>query len=129
MPVLPAEGEDREAEGGPGVVSKYRNVKINGFDSKAEYARWQELKILERAGQITDLKRQMPFDLAIGPMLICRYKSDFCYFDVKRAEWVVEDVKGVKTATYSIKRKLMLALHGVRIKEINAKDLRVRRAK
>ena len=106
--------------------TKYGNVKVHGFDSKAEYARWQELKLLEKAGQISDLKRQVPFDLAIGPMLICRYRADFVYFDVKRGEWIVEDVKGVKTATYQIKKKLMLALYGIRIKEVFAKDLRVR---
>ena len=106
--------------------SKYGNVKVEGFDSKAELARWRELQILEKAKQITDLKRQVPFDLAIGPMLICRYRADFVYFDIKRAEWVTEDVKGVKTATYQIKKKLMLALYGIRIKEVFAKDLRVR---
>ena len=116
MPVLPAEGEDREAEGGPGVVSKYRNVKINGFDSKAEFARWQELKILERAGQITDLKRQMRFPLAIGPMLICTYVSDFTYRDAKTGESIVEDTKGFITDVFRIKRKLMLALWGIDVK-------------
>jgi len=106
--------------------SKYGNVKIEGFDSKAELARWRELQLLEKTKQITDLKRQVPFELEIGPTFICRYRADFVYFDVKRGEWIVEDVKGVKTATYMIKKKLMLALHGIRIKEVFAKDLRVR---
>jgi len=106
--------------------SKYGNVKVEGFDSKAELARYRELQLLEKAKHITNLKRQASFDLAIGPMLICRYRCDFLYFDEKRCEWVVEDVKGVKTATYQIKKKLMLALHGIRIKEVFAKDLRVR---
>ena len=101
-------------------MSKYHNVRVEGFDSKAELARYRELQLLQKGRQITDLKRQVPFDLAIGAMLICRYRADFVYFDVKRSEWIVEDVKGVKTAVYNLKKKMMRHILGIEIQEVAA---------
>lgn len=109
--------------------SKYGNVRINGFDSKAEYARYVELKILEKAGLIDNLKRQVRFPLAIGPHLIATYVADFTYNDTKTGFGIVEDVKGVKTATYQMKKKLMFALWGIKIKETLAKDMKIGRAR
>lgn len=112
-------------------MSKYHAKKIiyqdMTFDSKAEFKRWQELKLLERAGEIEDLKRQVRFELiprqvdADTKELLERsvtYIADFVYFDVRSFRKVVEDVKGVHTPEYVIKRKLMLREYGIRIKEI-----------
>ena len=106
---------------------KYRNKKteVNGisFDSRKEAKRYQELLLLEKAGAITDLKMQVKYVLIpsqrINGKVVereCAYKADFVY--VENGETVVEDTKGFKTKDYIIKRKLMLHVHGVRIREI-----------
>ena len=104
------------------------------FDSVKEYNRWCELRLLEMAGQITDLRRQMTYLLipcqygpdTIGPRggvkrgkLLERevsYVADFVY--TQDGKQVVEDTKGFRTADYIIKRKLMLSIHGIQIREI-----------
>ena len=109
--------------------SKYHNRKINvdgmTFDSKKEFQRYQELKMLEKAGLINDLKRQVPFQLipsqAENGRVVERavkYIADFTYYE--NGELVVEDVKAPATRTdvYKIKRKLMLYVHGVHIREV-----------
>ena len=108
--------------------SKYYSKKttVDGitFDSKKEAARYSELKLLERAGEVHELQRQVKFVL-IPPQKEnskviereCRYIADFVYKD-KEGHLVVEDTKGVKTKDYIIKRKLMLYVHGIRIKEV-----------
>lgn len=132
-------------------MRKYRNrkVTIDGvtYDSKKEYNRWCELRLLERAGRITDLQRQVPFELipaqyrtietgeryknnnlargirAGDPKTkeVCLeqsvvYYADFVYQQDGRQ--VVEDAKGVRTADYIIKRKLMLERYGIKIREV-----------
>ncbi len=123
--------------------NKYHAVKhtVNGesFDSKKEANRYRELLLLERAGEITDLKRQEKFVLipaqyepdTIGKRgsvkrgkLIereCSYIADFMYID-KDGNTVVEDVKGYKGggayAVFVIKRKMMLWRYDIRVKEI-----------
>ena len=102
---------------------KYNNtrVEVDGmpFDSKREAARWQELRLLERAGEISDLRRQVRYELV--PKLPGErpvdYIADFVYRN-KDGNEVVEDVKGVRTQVYIIKRKLMLWRHGIRIREV-----------
>ena len=91
------------------------------FDSVKEYHRWGVLRLLERAGKISDLKRQVSFELIPkqeGERALT-YIADFTYQE--NGELVVEDVKGYKGgAVYQIfvcKRKLMLWVHGIRIKE------------
>lgn len=107
-------------------MNKYRNRKteVDGitFDSRKEAKRYQELKLLERAGEISDLQRQVPFLLIpaqrIGGKVAERavqYKADFVYTD--HGETVVEDTKGIRTGEYIIKRKLMLYVHGISIRE------------
>ena len=103
-------------------MSKYhaKKVTINGitFDSKHEAERWQELQILQRAGVIEQLKRQVRFDLIPnqnGERGVY-YKADFTY--LQNGELVVEDAKGFKTPEYIIKRKLMLWIHAIRIREV-----------
>ena len=102
---------------------KYNNTKIRVdgrlFDSKAEAARWQELSLLERAGEITELERQVSYELIPkqkGERSVS-YIADFRYKD-RDGEVVVEDAKGVRTQVFIIKKKLMLWVHGIRIKEV-----------
>ena len=126
---------------------KYRNSKVvvDGitFDSQKEARRYCELKLLQRAGKITDLQLQREFELIPaqyetyarygktgkrlqdGKRCIekgCVYKADFCY--MQDGKLVVEDTKGYRDpasagyAKFVIKRKLMLWRHGIKIKEV-----------
>lgn len=87
------------------------------FDSQKERDRWCILRLLERAGRISDLKRQVSYELIPkqGTMRACSYIADFTYFE--NGKLVVEDCKGYRTEAYKIKKKLMLWVHGIRIKE------------
>lgn len=100
---------------------KYNNIKteVDGllFDSKKEAARYIELKHLVRAGQISDLQRQVKFKLEVNGEKICNYLADFTYTN-HRGENVTEDVKGILTDVYRLKKKLMKAIHGIEIKEV-----------
>lgn len=110
--------------------SKYGNKRIvmdgEHFDSLKEAARYQELKLLERAGEIRELKRQVPFVLIPvqkddkGKVIEreLKYIADFTYIEKGKLVRTVEDVKGMRTEVYKIKRKLMLYRNGIRIKEI-----------
>lgn len=125
--------------------NKYRNrkVEMNGivYDSAKEANRHQELLLLEKAGEISDLRCQVEYELIPeqreftneiyqkgpkkgcfkkGKLLEqkCSYIADFVYFDREKQQIVVEDTKGFKTKDYIIKRKLMLFRHGIRIQEI-----------
>ena len=123
------------------MQNKYYNKKceINGivFDSRKEARRWQELLLLQRAGVIKSLQRQVKYvlipaqyesferygkngqELTPGKKLIereCAYVADFVY--VEDGKTVIEDTKGMKTKDYIIKRKLMLYTHGIRIREV-----------
>ena len=95
--------------------SKYKNVRTNGFDSKKEFERYQELVLLEKAGEIIELQTQVLFGLYVNDQVICSYRADFVYWE--QGEKVVEDCKGVKTPIYRIKCKLMKAIYGIEIKE------------
>jgi len=117
---------------------KYHNQKCSydgmTFDSKHERDRYCELKLLQKAGVISDLRCQVSFRLlpeqrepdSTGPRGGVRrgkiiekavdYVADFVY--VKDGQTVVEDAKGVRTKDYIIKRKLMLWLHGIRVQEV-----------
>lgn len=87
------------------------------FDSQKEYIRWCNLRLLERAGKITDLKRQIPYELIPKQdgERACTYVADFVYYE--DGNLVVEDCKGFRTEAYRIKRKLMLLVHNIKIKE------------
>lgn len=102
-------------------MSKYRNVKVKSddgvFDSKKEYARWGTLKLLEKAKIISNLKRQVPFQIEVCGVKVCKYEADFVYTD-ERNQVVVEDAKGMKTPVYNLKKKLMKAVHNISIKEV-----------
>ena len=104
-----------------------KTVTPNGiFDSGKEYDRWRELKLLEVAGKIKNLQRQVRFQLIPAQFGVVdgkrrcleravHYTADFVYEEDGKT--VAEDVKGVRTADYVIRRKLMLYLKGIRIKE------------
>lgn len=111
--------------------NKYGNKKVcvkgDVFDSKREYQRWCELLLLERAGKIRDLERQIRFELIPAQYetidgrrnkaeSAVYYIADFVYWqnDTK----VVEDAKGMRTREYALKRKLMLFRHGIKIREV-----------
>jgi len=122
-------------------MSKYHSKKTISRDgklhaSKKEADRWVQLNLLERAGKIKDLKRQVEFELIPaqyesyerygkkGQRLkdgrrcverSCCYIADFVY--IENGELVVEDTKGVRTPDYIIKRKFMLKVHGIKIRE------------
>lgn len=109
------------------MASKYHSRKITRdgmtFDSVKEYRRYCELLLLERAGAITELQRQVKFELIPAQRIdgkvverSCQYIADFVYQE--NGKRVVEDTKGMKTKDYIIKRKLMLYIHGIRIKEV-----------
>ena len=108
------------------------------FDSKKEYRRWQELRFMEKVGQIIELQRQVKFVLIpaqyeryeryssktgkrLKDGMRClekevSYVADFVYEQAGKT--VVEDTKGFRTADYIIKRKLMLQVHGIKIQEV-----------
>lgn len=118
-------------------MAKYGNRKVTvggiTYDSAKEARRHQELKLLERAGKITDLQRQVKFILiptqrepdtigkrgGVKPGKVLEreltYIADYVY--TENGKQIVEDVKGFRTAEYRIKKKLMLYIHGIRIKE------------
>lgn len=123
--------------------SKYgsRKVTVDGvtYDSVKEYRRFKELSLLERAGTIQNLQRQVKYVLIPsqreycddiytrgrnkgcfkpGKLIEreCSYIADFVY--IQNGEIVVEDTKGFRTKDYIIKRKLMLWNYGIQIKEV-----------
>jgi hypothetical protein len=100
-------------------MEKYHNVITNGYASKAEARRAYELQMMERARKISNLRQQVPFEVVPKqegerPAV---YIADFVYIN-EQGQQVVEDVKGVRTREYILKRKLMLHVHGIRIKEV-----------
>lgn len=104
-------------------ASKYGNRRIESdgilHDSIKESKRWQDLSMMQRIGEISDLKRQVEFKLSVNGTLICKYVADFTY--QKSGETVIEDVKSDatrKNRAYRIKNKLMKACHGINIFEI-----------
>ena len=88
------------------------------FDSKKEAMRYKELKALERVGKIDRLELQPRFLLQDGfrydgkAVRKIEYVADFLYRDLSTFELVVEDVKGVKTDVYKLKKKLFLKRYG-----------------
>ena len=107
-------------------MSKYHSTPtaVNGirFDSKREANRWAELRLLERAGKIEKLKRQVkylliPSQYRDGKCIEreASYIADFVY--IKDGHLVVEDCKGFRTPEYRLKRKLMLQLYDIRLVE------------
>lgn len=110
---------------------KYANVPtvVDGvsFDSRAEARRWCELCLLERAGEIRDLQRQVRYVLVPkmarpsgGVEREKAYIADFVYVDGKTGRTVTEDVKGAEPAVWAWKRALMLHVHGIEVRVVKA---------
>lgn len=87
------------------------------FDSKHEAEEYAKLHARLQAGEISNLRRQVSYNLIVNGQLICRYVADFVYIDASNKE-IVADAKGVRTPTYRLKRKLMKAIHGIDILEL-----------
>jgi hypothetical protein len=106
----------------PGRKHKYaaERTEIDGiwFDSAKEAKRYVQLRYLKLSGAITDLLLQVEFELNHGGTHSLKYIADFVYKDVKTGEVIVEDVKGYRTVEYKKKRRLMLEVHGITIKEV-----------
>lgn len=88
-------------------------------DSRKEYRRWCELQLREKAGEISHLRRQVPYALVVNGVLVCQYIADAVYEE--GAATIVEDTKCEATRKkpeYRIKLKLMQALHGIQIREV-----------
>lgn len=105
------------------MASKYNNVREGGWDSKRERKRGRELELLQRAGEIHDLQRQVRFTLIPAQYVngkcvfrSCVYVADFTY-RLKDDTFIVEDCKGYKTDLYKIKKKLMYERFGYLIRE------------
>lgn len=103
-----------------------QRVHVDGiwFDSKREANRWLQLKLMVRAGEISDLKRQVTVKLEgrDGPLLTrtgrrMRYIADFTYTDLKTGLTIYEDAKGKPTPEYNVKRAVAMA-QGVELREV-----------
>ena len=99
--------------------NKYRAIKTIvddiTFDSKKEAKRYTQLKLLVKAGVVTKLELQPRYDLIINTVKCGFYKADFRYFE--NGKEVIEDVKGMKTPVYNLKKKLIKAIYGIEIFE------------
>ena len=113
---------------------KYKNKEkiVDGikFDSKLEARRYIQLKLLQRAGEITDLRMQVEFVLQPSykkngkTIRAIKYIADFVYYDVKRKETIVEDTKGFRNEVYKLKKKIFEYIYPyLQIKEINKNDI------
>lgn len=117
--VRSGEGTKRVQGAQPTVIDGIR------FDSKREASRWRELCMLQLAGDISELERQVkvPLEGADGPILTDggnqqrSYVADFRYFDRKLGVWVYEDAKGHPTDIYKLKRAIVAAM-GIEIVEV-----------
>ena len=105
-------------------MSKYgaKRTEFKGrmFDSRAEQQRAIQLEMLTMAGDVRDVEYQPSFDLVVNGATVGRYVADFRYVDVATGRTVVEDVKGVKTPVYRLKKKLMKAIHCIDVQEVRA---------
>lgn len=104
--------------------NKYHNQKVTvdgiTFDSVKEASRWQELQLMERAGEIVGLVRQARIELVPKTNMFrpVYYVADFVYFDKQKNKTVYEDVKGVRTDVYRLKKKLLYWRHQIEITEV-----------
>lgn len=98
---------------------KYIDAEGRTHDSTKEYRRWCELELREKAGEVSQLRRQVPFACVVNGVLVCQYIADAVY--VEGAAMIVEDCKSPPTRAkpeYRLKLKLMQALHGIQIREV-----------
>lgn len=90
------------------------------FASRAEANRYRALWLLQQVGAIAGLELQPRFDLVVNGIRVGFYKADFAYTDMGTSERVIEDVKGVATPVYRLKKRIVEALYGIEIREISA---------
>ena len=109
----------------PRKANKYGAKRVGTHASQKEHDRANTLKMWQHAGVISNLREQVPYELIPAHRFedgtlerACKYIADFVYTDNETGATVVEDTKGVRTKEYIIKRKLMLYMHGIRIKEV-----------
>lgn len=103
--------------------SKYGNQRVQygdlWFDSHAELKDWIALEMRQRAGEIKELRRQVPFRMEVNGVLVTILVADFCYQIARTGEAVVQDTKGgsaTQTPEFKIKAKLLKALYGIDIR-------------
>ena len=110
--------------------SKYGSIKTSAdgytFDSIAEYKRYLQLRTMYQAGELLFLGVHTRFPIVINTHPICVYESDFNYIRKGEVFAVVEDVKAVRTKEFILKKKLMLAVLGLEVTEINVLKKRKR---
>jgi len=103
-------------------MNKYRNKSVTidniRFASLAEAHRYKELKLLLRNNAIERLKFHPPYPIVVAGEHIATYYADFQYWDIKKGIEVIEDVKGVKTQVYKLKKKLVETIYAISITEI-----------
>lgn len=116
-------GRITKREGIDMTYNKYRNTRVvvDGieFDSIKEAKRYGTLKILQKAGEISDLKLQVRMDILVNSKKIAAYIADFTYME--KSSYVVEDVKSEftrKNPVYRLKKKLIEAIYNLKIKEV-----------
>ena len=107
--------------------NKYKNKKVEydgiKFDSQKEKSYYIKYKLMEKSGEIHDLKMQVPFTLIETFKLQDKtyrktiYKADFTFID-KEGKYHVIDVKGIRTDVYKLKKKLMAWKYGIEIEEV-----------
>jgi hypothetical protein len=108
-------------------MSKYHALKttVDGivFASKAEASAYCNRKLMQQSGMIGDLELQPAYDLVVNGVKVGRYIADFRYRLNTTGATIVEDVKGVRTPVYRLKKKLVKALYGIDILETSADDI------
>jgi hypothetical protein len=90
------------------------------FASKAEAKRYRDLKLLQHAGEIEDLQLQPRWPCVVNDIKVCTYVADFKYWCTLQGCEIIEDVKGMPTPVYKLKKKLVEALHDITITEITS---------
>lgn len=96
------------------------------FASRGEARHYAVLKQLEKLGEITDLELQPKFELFAHhkdsgkPIKVCSYVADFAFWDVKKRVRRIQDYKGFVPQLYRLKKKMMLACHGIEIEEVRS---------
>lgn len=106
------------------MANKYgaRTVELGGytFASKKEAARYRDLCLLRAGGELRNLRVHPSWVLAVNGHRIGKYTADFAYEDTTTGATIVEDVKSrpTKTEAYRLRKRLMLALHGIEVVEI-----------
>lgn len=109
----------------PESASKYKNVRatVDGikFASKREASRYVVLKHLQASGKIRNLRRQVVYNLnAHGGKVVAKYIADFTYEELQAGQWepIVEDVKGMRTRMYTMKKKWLKLQYEITIREV-----------